>query len=178
MPRPRIPEIIHRPDLVTASRKGVMALIATIGWMIWLYLISPLSALFAWWFGYDRMNLFVLSDPAHTIRTLMLYAMVIAAGGALFILWAVYNWLRFRRVDRRRVPETATEADIASAFAIPTQSVLDARGGKVLAFNFDDHGQIMDIETTRALSEKTPAGTPASKPLDNAASETIPHACK
>lgn len=155
-----------------------MALIATIGWMIWLYLISPLSALFAWWFGYNRMNLFVLSDPAHTIRTLMLYAMVIAAGGALFILWAVYNWLRFRRVDRRRVPETATEADIASAFAIPTQAVLDARGGKVLAFNFDDHGQIVGIETPLSLTQQLPTEEPAPNALDNAASETIPHACK
>lgn len=160
--RPRIPEIIHRPDLVTVSKKGTMALVAAIGWLIWLYLISPLTALLAWWFGYQRLNIFVLSDPVHTMQTLIIYSMVIAAGGAMFILWAVYNWLRFRDHDRRGAPAPATTAEIASAFTIPPQSVLNAQDGKILLFSFDDHGQITSIHHAMPLTTADP--TSASPP--------------
>ncbi|MDA3878313.1 MAG: poly-beta-1,6-N-acetyl-D-glucosamine biosynthesis protein PgaD [Halothiobacillus sp.] len=153
--RPRIPEIIHRPDLVTATKKGSLALIAAVGWLVWLYMITPLFALLAWWFGYQRLDAFVLSDPVRTLQTLIIYAMIIAAGGIMFILWAVYNWLRFRDHDRRGAAPPATPAAMGEAFAIPTQLVLDAQAGKILAFSFDDHGQIIGIETSSLL-----AGTP------------------
>jgi biofilm PGA synthesis protein PgaD len=151
--KPRTPEIIHRPDLVAASRKGAMALIATVGWLVWLYMISPLSALFAWWFGYQRLDIFILSDPAETIHTLTIYSIVIAAGGMMFILWATYNWLRFRGFDRRGVPTPTTKEEMAATFAIPTQSVVAARAGKILAFHFDEHGHITGIKASSLLAD-------------------------
>ncbi|HQT44288.1 MAG TPA: PgaD family protein, partial [Halothiobacillus sp.] len=90
--RPRIPEIIHRPDLIDAAKKGTLTLVATIGWLIWLYMLMPLAAMLAWWFGYQRMDIFVLTDPAQTIQTLVAFSVIISLGGIMFILWAVYNW--------------------------------------------------------------------------------------
>lgn len=141
-----------------------MALLAAIGWLISLYLISPLTALFAWWFGYQRLNIFIFSDPQHTMKTLILYSMIIAAGGITFILWAIYNWLRFRGLHRRGVPDPTTEEDMATAFHISPQSIRTARNGKVVAFNFDDHGQITGIETPSSLNdapEKTLSENPS-----------------
>lgn len=161
--RPRIPEIIHRPDLVTATKKGSLALVAAVGWLVWLYMITPLFALFAWWFGYQRLDAFVLSDPSRTMQTLIIYAMVIAGGGVMFILWAVYNWLRFRDHDRRGAAPAATPAAMGEAFAIPTQLVLDAQAGKILAFSFDDHGQITRIDT-QPLQEAKLEAPPTAPP--------------
>ncbi|MHB1229327.1 MAG: poly-beta-1,6-N-acetyl-D-glucosamine biosynthesis protein PgaD [Halothiobacillus sp.] len=144
--RPRIPEIIHRPDLIDAAKKGTLTLVATIGWLIWLYMLMPLAAMLAWWFGYQRMDIFVLTDPAQTIQTLVAFSVIISLGGIMFILWAVYNWLRFRHNDRRGSPLPADSLAIALAFAIPSESVHTAQKEKTLDFRFNDDGQITGIE--------------------------------
>lgn len=156
--RPRIPEIIKRPDLLNTTKKGILAVIAAIGWILWIYLLLPLGAVLAWWFGYQRLDIFILIDPARTIQTLQIYAIIIAIGGLLFIFWATYNWLRFRRVDRRGAPPMADAVAISQAFHIQPSDVEAAQGGKTLAFNFDDHGQIIQIESgSAALSHQAEA---------------------
>lgn len=148
--RPRIPNIIRRPDLVKPAKKSILAIIATIGWILWIYLLMPLGALLAWWFGYQRLDQFILIDPVRTIQTLKIYAIIIAAGGVLFILWATYNWLRFRRVDRRGAPPMADAKTISQAFLIEPSDVETAQAGKVVAFDFDEHGQIIQIDKDNA----------------------------
>ncbi len=153
--RPRIPEIIHRPDLLDATKRGALAAIATAGWLIWLYFLMPLAALVAWWFGYQRMDLFVLKDPARTLETLAVFSIIISLGGAAFILWAVYNWLRFRHHDRRGAPPRADALAIAQGFAIEPDAVRLAQSEKIIDFCFDDHGQITAIKP-KPLSQPIP----------------------
>ena len=148
--RPRIPAIIKRPDLVNPAKRSILAIIATIGWILWIYLLMPFGAVLAWWFGYQRLDLFILVDPVRTAQTLKIYAIIIAAGGVLFILWATYNWLRFRRVDRRGAPPIADAKAISQAFLIEPFEVKKAQAGKVLAFDFDEYGQIIQVETDNA----------------------------
>lgn len=156
--RPRIPEIIKRPDLLNSTKKGILAVIAAIGWILWIYLLLPLGAALAWMFGYQRLDIFILIDPVKTIQTIQIYALIIAAGGMLFIFWATYNWLRFRRVDRRGAPPMADAVAISEAFHIQPSDVERAQGGKILALDFDDHGQIIQVETdSAALSHQAEA---------------------
>lgn len=148
--RPRIPAIIKRPDLVNPTKRSILAIIAIIGWAIWIYLLMPLGALLAWWFGYQRLDLFILVDPLRTAQTLKIYAIIIAAGGILFIFWATYNWLRFRRADRRGAPPMADATAISQAFLVEPSDVEMAQAGKVVAFDFDEQGQIIQIEADSA----------------------------
>lgn len=148
--RPRIPKIIKRPDLVNKSKKGFLALIALIGWVLWFYIMAPLAALFAWWFGFQRFQVFVLDDPARTAQTVIIYAVIIAIGGLLFILWATYNWVRFRRLDRRGAPPVADHLAISQAFLIQPSDIQTAQTGKVMAFDFDENGQITQIAADQA----------------------------
>ena len=156
--RPRIPEIIKRPDLLNSTKKSILAVIAAIGWILWIYLLLPLGAALAWLFGYQRLDIFILIDPEKTMQTIQIYALIIAAGGMLFIFWATYNWLRFRRVDRRGAPPMADAIAISQAFHIQPSDVERAQGGKILALDFDDHGQIIQVETdSAALSHQAEA---------------------
>ena len=156
--RPRIPEIIKRPDLLNTTKKGILAVIAAIGWILWIYLLLPLGAALAWWFGYQRLDIFILIDPVKTIQTIQIYAIIIAIGGLLFIFWATYNWLRFRRLDRRGAPPMADAVAISEAFHIQPSDVERAQEGKILALDFDDHGQIIQVETdSAALSHQAEA---------------------
>jgi poly-beta-1,6-N-acetyl-D-glucosamine biosynthesis protein PgaD len=167
--RPRIPEVIHRPDLLDAARRSTLAAIATAGWLIWLYLLMPLAAAVAWWFGYQRMDIFVLKDPARTLETLAVFSIIISLGGAAFILWAVYNWLRFRHHDRRGTPPIADNLAIAQGFAIEPDAVRLAQHEKIIDFSFDDHGQITQIK-----SKPLPAALPAHERTEPAVSWRYP----
>ncbi len=142
---PRVPQIILRPDLIHSPRKELFMLIATIGWAIWLYVISPFFALLAWLFGYQRLDMFILDNPARTIETLQIYAIAITLGGLIFVLWASYNWLRFRLSHRRGVAQTATAGDIGLSFGLTEEQVLFAQQHNTLTFHFNDEGQITQI---------------------------------
>ena len=143
--RPRIPEVIHRPDLLDLAKRSTLAMIATTGWLIWLYLLMPLAAVVAWWFGYQRLDLFVLKDPERTLETITVFSILIGLGGTAFIVWALYNWFRFRHRDRRTAAARADVTAIAQDFIIPTDAVVLAQCAKIVDFNFDDTGQITGI---------------------------------
>lgn len=162
---PRVPEIIQRPDLVPIAKRGVLALIAAVGWALWLYLLLPLGALLAWWFGYQRVDLFVLTNPSKTLETIHIYALIILAGGLLFIFWAVYNWLRFRGMDRRNAPKPVGSEDIGQAFHLPRESVQLAQGGTNLVFHYSDEGEITRI-TASGVRAPPQISQPA-QPADN-----------
>ncbi|MEQ1669053.1 MAG: poly-beta-1,6-N-acetyl-D-glucosamine biosynthesis protein PgaD, partial [Sulfuriferula sp.] len=135
---PRIPQIILRPDLIHSPRKELFMVVAAIGWAIWLYVISPFFALLAWLFGYQRIDMFILDDPARTLITLQVYAIVITIAGLIFIFWASYNWLRFRLTHRRGLAQTATAGDIGLSFGLTEAQVLFAQQHNTLTFHFND----------------------------------------
>ncbi len=146
MNRPRIPLTIYHPELVPVTKRGVLLFIFSIGWLLWFYIMLPVIAALGWLFGYHRLDVFVLSDPAQTFQTLRIYGLIITAGGMLFIFWAVYNWLRFRNYDRRGTPIPASAQDIAQIFKLEEEAVLWARQQKIIDFSFDAAGQIIRIE--------------------------------
>lgn len=145
-PLPRIPEIILRPDLISFNKKTVLAFVAMIGWIIWLYIISPVFSLLAWWFGYQQLNIFVLDDPARTMQTLQIYAYVILGGGLIFILWASYNWIRFRKSHRRGAHPIANAEEIGHTLGLTEAQILFARQHKTMTFSFDEAGNIIGME--------------------------------
>ncbi len=99
--RPRIPEIVRRPDLIGVTSKGLFAAMGALGWFIWLHMLSPLAAALAWWLGYRRFEDYVLADAVRTVQTLRIYGVVVGAAGGMFIFWSLYNWIRFRGRGRR-----------------------------------------------------------------------------
>ncbi len=164
MSYPRIPKTVYHPELVTKTKKSVLFLIATAGWIIWLYIMLPLIAVLAWAFGYQRLEIFVLSDSVRTFQTLKIYASAIAVGGALFILWAMYNWLRFHARDRRGSLKQVSAQDIGHTFGLEEIAVLRARQEKNADFSFNADGQIISIEPHRSAINATALGSPQTSP--------------
>jgi len=153
--RPRTPKIIHRPDLTPPVRRGILGLIAVIGWALWFYLLAPLSALLAWMFGYGQTQTYLLDDPIRTLATMKIYGLVIAAAGLIFLSWAIYNWLRFGGMDRRKPPKTAGVEDMAEDMAIQPTQVIQARDAKNMTFCYDEEGNITGITTNSPHASKT-----------------------
>lgn len=148
--RPRIPQIVRRPDLVAMTSKGLYTALGAAGWFVWLHMLSPLAAALAWWFGYRRFEAYVVADAVRTEHTLRLYGFAVGAAGGLFILWSLYNWFRFRGRDRRRAPTSASPVEIGHAFSIAEETVLAAQRGKIVIFDFDEDGRILEVKVIRA----------------------------
>jgi len=155
-PRPRIPDVILHPERVPPGRKGLMVFLGSLGWAIWFHLMLPLLALLAWILGIRQFRLFVLSDVGRTFHTLLMYALIVAASGATFILWSLYNWLRFRHRDRRGSPAQATPGDLARAFRLEEADVRRAQAGKTLEVDFDEQGRIVALVAHVPKSDPAP----------------------
>lgn len=142
----RLPELIHHPELQSRLRRGVFAIIATLGWMLWLYLFAPLLSIAAWLFGFHRFQHYAWHNTHRAVMTLLLYLVIIAAAGATFVLWAVYNLLRFGRRDRRMAITPVTLAEMALAYGVTDAVVGQMRAAKVQRVHHDEHGNILRIE--------------------------------
>ncbi len=90
-------------------------------------------------------------DPPYMTAILRLlnmlqdYAVVIVANGAVFILWARYNQLRFRRSDLRKPPDPVTVEDMARLYGLSADDVESWRQSRILIMRHDDHGHLLGV---------------------------------
>lgn len=78
------------------------------------------------------------------------YALVIAAGGALLILWARYNQYRFSGKNRRLASAPVTAADLAARYGFRPDDVEDWHQARILVMTHDPNGLLIKIATNDA----------------------------
>lgn len=142
---PGLPRIIHRPDLQSRRQRGVFALLAGIGWLAWLYLFLPLTTLFGWHFGVVRFRDYVIDSHPHTWASLTIYVITITAAGATLLIWAFYNYRRFRHVDRRRPAPPLTPERLAISYGMNAAQIEHLQQSRVATFEHDAQGNIVDV---------------------------------
>jgi len=144
----RLPRIIHRPDLQSRRQQSVFALLAGVGWMLWLYLFLPLSTIGSWIFGVHRFDDYVLDNHGHSWASLAIYAVTIALAGTALLIWAFYNYRRFRHTDRRQPASLVTSEKLALSFGINSAQVAELQRCRSVTLEHDAQGNI--IGTTGA----------------------------
>jgi poly-beta-1,6-N-acetyl-D-glucosamine biosynthesis protein PgaD len=119
------PLIIERPDLQTTVQRYGYASLTLFGWVLWLYLFVPLLSLGAWVVGgaliYERL-LTDLDDPALTEQLIRSLVFIVSFSTA-YLLWAFYNYLRWRGPDRRRSAPSVTLDDLSARFPIAPRRI-------------------------------------------------------
>nr|CDQ37556.1 hemin storage system protein [Virgibacillus halodenitrificans] len=143
-----LPEIIHRPDLQSRRQRGVFALLSGLGWMLWLYLFLPLSTLLGWAFGSERFQSYVIDSHEHSWASLTIYAVTVVLAGMALLIWAFYNYRRFRHADRRRPPAPLTTERLAASFGVSEAQVEHLQRSRVTTLHHDARGHIVGIEST------------------------------
>jgi biofilm PGA synthesis protein PgaD len=150
----RRPLIIQREDLQTwAQRYGYLSM-TFLFWFLWLYLFVPLLALVAWALGATL----VYQVMIHGLDTADLNALLRSYGGgagllsAIYLLWAIVSWLRFRNVERRRTPATVSDETLAASHHLTSAELDDLRRG---------HRQVISAEQlTRMFAPGPPRDVP------------------
>lgn len=143
------PLIIDRPDLQAWEQKALFGALTAAFWVLWVFLWLPLVTLLGWlFFGYQfQFHIIELDGYRGFLNLLSVYALVILAMGGALILWAKYNHLRFRGMDRRKEIEPPTNDQLAILQHQTVQTIAQWQSYHVMTVHHDTHGVIMKVDS-------------------------------
>ncbi|WP_200763695.1 poly-beta-1,6-N-acetyl-D-glucosamine biosynthesis protein PgaD [Nitrosophilus alvini] len=141
--------IIDTPDARDLKLKFRDRIITFLFWVFWLYLFRPLVAAFLWWiFGLHIFSKESFAPELYDEIKLVItnYSMVITVLGTAFVVWAVYNWITFGKLNRRRFIPHVTTAEIASFFKVDSKKLEKWIDAKHLIMKFGRKAEIKEVE--------------------------------
>lgn len=145
------PLIIDRPDLQSTPQRVVSTGLTAFFWAVWVYLWLPVFALLGWAFGASRFyeEMVVEHGGAALLDALGWYALVIALLAGSLVLWASYNFIRFRDNERRSTRCATTLDEVAAHAGLEPDTLRRWQQARVLRLRHDDSGRIESVEIVR-----------------------------
>lgn len=142
------PLIIHSPSLQSLQQRYASAVFTFIFWLLWFVLWTPLITLVGWLMGFDvfYLEIFELEGYEALLADLNIFLLWVALFGGGLGVWALYNYLRFRGVDRRTAVSPVTCRQLADYFELDESVVRQHRDSQWLAVSFDPDGRIVDVK--------------------------------
>ena len=140
--------LIERPELQSAQQRTLYGVLTLAFWAFWFYLWLPVLALLAWSLGVQQAfkYMVVLGGYHDVIRILGLYSLIILLLGGGLVLWAFYNIMRFRGVERRTAALPVTPAEIGRVFGQDPKAVERWQSEQRLCVTHDQKGRITHVE--------------------------------
>jgi biofilm PGA synthesis protein PgaD len=140
--------LIERADLQSPRQRTLYGALTLGFWVFWVYLWVPVLALLAWALGVEQAYKYmaVFGGYRDVINLLALYGLVILLLGGGLVLWAVYNILRFRNVEKRRAALPVTPIEIGQHFGQDPESVARWQSEQRLYVTHDETGRIAHVE--------------------------------
>jgi biofilm PGA synthesis protein PgaD len=140
--------LIERSDLQSPQQRTLYAALTLMFWAFWFYLWLPLLALLAWSLGLQQAYKYmvVLQGYQELIRILGVYFLIVLLLGGGLVVWAVYNIIRFRGVERRIDALPVTPAEIGRDFGQDPASVVRWQCEQRLYVTHDETGRIARVE--------------------------------
>jgi len=176
------PLIIDRPDLQAWQQKAMFGALTAMFWMVWVFLWMPLITLLAWLFFGQRfqLHMFELDGYKTFMGLLAVYCLVICTMGGGLLLWAAYNYHRFRGIDRRRNTDVPSVSTLGDFIQHPSTEIDAWRSYSIMTVDHDIHGGIIQVRPLPLLQAKnvflTDTGcgkTPSSKAVSRLGTSAI-----
>jgi biofilm PGA synthesis protein PgaD len=120
-------------------------------WLLFLYLIrQALYDFYYFMFDLYRWAFAGAEWPyvralARLYRTLRDYGVVILANGAILIVWALYNQLRFAGAHRRDPRKLVSVADLAELYRLPAEDIAKWQAARILTMRHAPDGTLIDV---------------------------------
>lgn len=139
--------IIDRPGMQTARQHVLFGSMTVIFWALWIYLWLPILALIGWGVGvritYYQMVL--MNGFSALLHLLGYYLAIIAVMGGSLLVWAYYNYFRFRGMRRRSAVSIVMRPALSRRYQI-TPEVLDGwQDARRLTMQHDAAGKLMGV---------------------------------
>ena len=128
--RPIRPLIIERPDLQSVAQRWGYRSLTLACWILWLHLFVPVLSFIAWFIGLTVIYQVLLQglDFQQFWGIFYRYAVGIGVFTSTYLLWALYNLLRFRGKERRKLIPIISEQAYAESHNISVAELLELRG--------------------------------------------------
>lgn len=151
------PLIIHSPSLQSLQQRYVSALFTFIFWMIWIFLWTPLVTLVGWLSGLDLIYIQMIelegfSDITEDFGGFLICVAII---GSVLGFWALYNFLRFKDIERRAAITPVNNQQLAAFFGVEVKKLDGQQKAQCLSISFDDQGNINQIGILSQCVENT-----------------------
>lgn len=142
------PLVIDMPGLQTIRQRYASNVITFVFWIFWFYLWLPLISLIAWVLGIDLFyeSMVVMGGYDKFVERLPIYALIVAAIGALLVAWGVYNMQRFRGKERRTHVHPVDISAIAGYFIVDPAQLAEWQQARNIVIVLDEQGMIQSVE--------------------------------
>jgi biofilm PGA synthesis protein PgaD len=142
------PLIIERPDLQDWRQKAMYGALTAVFWAIWVFLWLPLITLVGWlFFGYRfQVEMFQFNGYERFLNVLVVYAIVIGVMTGGLMLWALYNNIRFRGSDRRKLTAAPSNVEMGQWAKHPATLLTQWQECSVVTVHHDKEGNIALVE--------------------------------
>ena len=136
--------IIDTPKLQTLRLKYTSAVITLIFWIIWFYLWVPLITLAGWWFQlkFFQQEMLIVDGLDAFLDVLPVFIAITLALNGTLAIWALYNFIRFKGMDRRKGLPPVQTNDLLQLWAISEASLTGAQTNKISTISISEEGDI------------------------------------
>lgn len=145
-----IPQYIDQPNFV--KKKAGCYLLQMTGWTIWTSLFIPIVTIVLWLYqGRLIKNYLFAEDLQVQLWNLFWLAVVIGICCTLLLLWAGYNWIRYRHSQQQKQVANVTQRDLAADFLVTPQQLSALQNAKNIVLHYDQQGILSDYELRKRI---------------------------
>jgi len=139
------PLIIDTPSLQSIRLRFTSSILTLSLWVIWFYLWIPVVTLFGWWFQIETIQheMVTMGGLQAFLNVLPTFLGITATIVFSQFLWALYNFMRFRGVDRRQPIDPVSLVDLKTTFAISDTGLNQIKKQKALTIKIDENDKII-----------------------------------
>jgi biofilm PGA synthesis protein PgaD len=140
--------IIDKPQWQTARQRAVFGSVTVLFWALWIYLWLPVLAVLGWLLGIDitYREMVIKHGYVELVHDLGLYAFVICCLGGSLLIWAYYNYFRFRGVERRKERARVTVEETGGRFQIAPEELRRWTQAPRLVIHHGPDGRVIRAE--------------------------------
>jgi len=137
--------IIDTPKLQTLRLKYSSALLTLVFWIIWFYLWVPLITLAGWWFQirFFQQEMLRVDGLDAFLEVLPVFIAVTFVLTGTLGVWALYNYTRFKGLDRRRSLPPVVKEDLLELLPITENNLNAIQSNKRSTIIISEDGEII-----------------------------------
>ncbi|QPK62836.1 poly-beta-1,6-N-acetyl-D-glucosamine biosynthesis protein PgaD [Methylomonas sp. LL1] len=138
------PLVIDSPSLQSLRQRYLSTFFTFLFWVVWIFLWTPLITLIGWLLGFDLIysEMIELEGYKGVLADFVLFISCVAIIGCLLGFWALYNFLRFKDVDRRAALAPVNNRQLSAFFAVDPARLAIQQKTQCLTVSFDADGNI------------------------------------
>lgn len=140
--------IINQPHLQSLQQRLGSWFLSGMSWLLWLYFLLPLFTLAGWLLGVkswaDEIRWF--GGYKTLLELLQIYAGIICLISLVWFIWTfLLSWIHASILPKQKLP--VTDKELAETFAVKVDELGAARKANKLNVYFDEHAQIIAMNT-------------------------------